>query len=409
MIKASKTSARQCVILVGGRGTRLGALTQNCPKPLLSVGGRPFVSYLIQEAARHGFRRIILLAGFKAEAFSGEMAALRAAAPGDVDIVVLTEPEPLGTGGALKFAAAHLDEQFLLLNGDSLFDVNLLDLTAPPFPPGIVGRLALKPQQDTTRYGTVTFTDGHVRQFVEKSTTAGPGLINGGVYWFSRRIIDHIGNGFVSLETDVLPQLAAGGNLEGMVYDRFILDIGLPDTLEQAQSSVPAQIRRPAVFFDRDGVLNKDVGYAHRPDQIDWVDGAMTAIKSFNDAGYYVFVATNQAGVARGYYGEDDVRTLHQWMNDELSRAGAHVDAFAYCPYHPEGTVAVYAKSSDHRKPGPGMILDLLKAWPVIPERSFLIGDRETDIAAAAAAGLRGYLYMGGNLADFSRKYAGNA
>ena len=397
------------MILVGGRGTGLGALTQNCPKPLLPVGGRPFVSYLIQEAARHGFRRIILLAGFKTGTFAAELNALRTAAPGDVEITLLTEPEPLGTGGALKFAACHLDEQFLLLNGDSLFDINLLNLTAPTFSAGVLGRLALKAQPDTARYGTVKLKGGQVRKFVEKNPAGGPGLINGGVYWFSRQIIKHIGPGFVSLENEVLPGLAAAGHLQGTVYDRFMLDIGLPDTLEAAQSSIPAQMQRPAVFFDRDGVINKDVGYAHRPDQIEWIAGAVSAVKSFNDAGHYVFVVTNQAGVARGYYGEADVQTLHQWMNDELAHHGAHVDAFMYCPHHPDGTVAKYARTSENRKPAPGMILDLLKSWPVVRERSFLVGDQETDIAAAAAAGVRGYLYQGGDLADFSRKCAGNA
>ncbi len=400
-------AGRQCVILVGGRGARLGALTQNCPKPLLAVGGRPFVSYLIQEAARHGFRRILLLAGFKAESFADELAALHKHAPGNVELSIVTEPVPLGTAGALKFAAARLDTHFLLLNGDSIFDVNLLDLAAPPFPAGIIGRLALKPEQDTARYGTVAFEDGYVRKFIEKNPASEPGLINGGVYWLSRQIVAHIADGFVSLENDVLPKLATGGHLQGTVYDRFMLDIGLPDTLQQAQSGVPARMHRPAVFFDRDGVLNKDVGYAHRSDQIVWIDGAIAAVKTFNDAGYYVFVVTNQAGVARGLYAEADVQALHFWMNDELARSGGHIDAFMYCPHHPQGTVAKYTRASQHRKPAPGMIVDLLNAWPIVRDRSFLIGDKDTDIAAAEAAGVRGYLYKGGNMANFARKCAG--
>ncbi len=394
--------SRQCVILVGGKGTRLGALTKNTPKPLLPVGGRPFLSYLIQEAARHNFKRILLLAGFKADAFEPELAALRAAAPG-VELTVLVEPEPLGTGGALKFAAPYLDDQFLLFNGDSFFDVNLLDLTSRPMKADGIGRLALKRQQDVSRYGAVEVDGEYVRKFLEKNPAGGPGLINGGVYWLNKAVLDHIGSGFVSLESDVLPKLAVAGRLYGTAYDRFMLDIGLPNTLEEAQSTVPAQMRRPAIFLDRDGVLNHDVEYAHKPDQIVWVDGAMDAVKAFNDAGYYVFVVTNQAGVARGFYTEDHVQTLHTWMAGELAKRGAHVDAFAYCPYHPEGVVPAYTKTSSHRKPAPGMILDLLKAWPVDKERSFLIGDNTTDIEAARAAGMPGHLFKGGNLADFAK------
>jgi len=396
------SNSRQCVILVGGKGTRLGALTKNTPKPLLPVGERPFLSYLIQEAARHGFNHILLLAGFKADAFQQELAALRAAAPGGVELTVLVEPEPLGTGGALKFAAGHLHDQFLLFNGDSFFDINLLDLTAQPLEAGGIGRLALKRQPDVSRYGAVELDGDHIRKFLEKNPAGGAGLINGGVYWLNRAVLDHIGGGFVSLESDVLPKLAADGRLFGTAYDRFMLDIGLPDTLEQAQSTVPEQLRRPAVFLDRDGVLNHDVEYAHKPEQIVWVEGALEAVKAFNDAGYYVFVVTNQAGVARGFYGEADVRALHGWMAEELARHGAHVDAFMYCPYHPDGVVPEYTRVSSHRKPGPGMILDLLEAWPVQKERSFLIGDNATDLEAARAAGVPGHLFRGGNLAKFA-------
>ena len=159
--------------------------------------------------------------------------------------------------------------------------------------------------------------------------------------------------------------------------------------------------RRPAVFFDRDGVLNRDVGYLHKPEEFEWLEGAKKAVRLCNDAGYFVFVVTNQAGVARGFYGEDDVHALHAWMNAELAREGAHVDAFEYCPHHPDGVEAPYRRTCRRRKPEPGMLLDLLSAWPVDKERSFLIGNMQSDLDAAAGAGLKAHLYQGGNLADF--------
>jgi D-glycero-D-manno-heptose 1,7-bisphosphate phosphatase len=160
-------------------------------------------------------------------------------------------------------------------------------------------------------------------------------------------------------------------------------------------------LTRPAVFFDRDGVLNVDHGYVHRPDQVEWIPGAKEAIKRFNDAGHFVFVVSNQAGVARGYFSEEDVRALHRWMASELQAAGAHVDAFEYCPDHPEAIVARYRRVSERRKPAPGMVLDCLARWPVNKDESFLIGDKDIDIEAAKAAGIRGYRFTGGNLLDF--------
>lgn len=159
--------------------------------------------------------------------------------------------------------------------------------------------------------------------------------------------------------------------------------------------------RRPAVFLDRDGVLNRDTGYAHRAEDLEWTPGAREAVRRFNDLGYLVFVVTNQSGVARGFYGEADVVALHRFMAEDLARAGARVDDWRYCPFHPEATVAAYRAVHPWRKPAPGMILDLMAHWPVAAEASLLVGDQPSDMAAAAAAGIAGHLFPGGNLLDF--------
>lgn len=159
---------------------------------------------------------------------------------------------------------------------------------------------------------------------------------------------------------------------------------------------------KPALFLDRDGVINVDHGYVARVEDWQWVDGAQACIANFRARDWFVFVVTNQSGIAMDHYSEADMEAVHAHMQSGLAEAGTEVDAIYACPYHPEATNPAFQKDSFNRKPKPGMLLQAMAEFPVKREASFLIGDKQTDIDAAHAAGIGGFLFKGGNLANYA-------
>ncbi len=389
----------QAVCLVGGRGTRLGTLTDSTPKPLLPVGGRPFLDYLVHEARRFGLARLSLLTGYKSDEIEQRYAGQRF---GQLEVEVVAEPAPAGTAGALLNARDRLDETFFLLNGDSYFDFNWLALATTAGHADWTMHAALATGIAGSRYGRVHLSDGRVRGFQAEGASSEP--INAGIYLVRRRLLQEINSIPCSLEREIMPLLAQRGQLLGTAARGSFIDIGIPADFERAQELLPSFMHRPAAFLDRDGILNRDDGYVHRPEQIVWVDGAIEAVRRLNEAGFYVFVITNQGGVAHGYYEEQHVHDLHAWMQQEMQRHGAHIDAFEHCPFHPDGVVAHYSQESEYRKPQPGMILKLQREWTTDPSRSFVVGDRDSDVQAAIAAGIAGYKFEGGNLWSFLKE-----
>lgn len=399
----------QCAILAGGLGTRLGTLTAETPKPALDVGGRPFLFWLMREAQRFGIEEFVLLAGHRAETLRAIVTDAAAALPRPASIRFSNEPAPAGTGGALWHARGLLAERFLVCNGDTLFDTNLAAFLADAAAdtPEVLGRVLLRRIEDGSRYGAVTLTDqgrfrGRIAAFSARpdGDAGGPSLINAGVYAFDRRVLEHLAPD-CSLEEETLPRLAALGGLAGTEASGWFVDIGVPVDLARARAELPARLHRPALFLDRDGVLNVDHGHVGTRARWEWIPGAKAALRAATEAGWHVFIVSNQSGVARGLYPEAAVPALMRSVADEVRAAGGTIDDWRYCPFHPEAPLAEYRRASDWRKPGPGMLLDLIRAWALDPGRSLMVGDQPSDLEAAKAACVSGYLFPGGNLSAF--------
>ena len=230
---------RQAVILCGGLGSRLGSLTKDTPKPLLPIDGAPFLQLQIRDISRYGVTRFLLLAAFRSEQIEAFAADLPGLLGRDIKVDVAIEPDRAGTAGALYHARDRLDDRFFLFNGDSLLQADLLELEAKLASSGAVGALALRPVDALGRYGVVRLEGEQVTAFGASGDPKAPGLINGGVYAFSRALVDCLPP-TGSLEADVLPHLADEGALRGLVCDGFFLDIGVPEDFARAQTEVPA-------------------------------------------------------------------------------------------------------------------------------------------------------------------------
>lgn len=396
----------QAVVLVGGKGTRLGSLTASTPKPLLNVAGKPFIEHLLQEISRYGFRRVTMLAGTLGQQFRD---AYHGQTISGLKVDVVVEEQPLGTGGALRFAAdrGSLDATFLLMNGDSWIDADLTALCrhweSLLKAMHVRALVLLHEVQDTSRYGVVSIENGLITSFNEKpaGSLTVAGKINAGVYVLDRDITSLVPRGeAVSLETALLPELVAKGEAAGFTAAKgtYFIDIGLPETFERSQEEIARHRQRPALFLDRDGTLNVDTGYTHRTEDLSWLPGAREAIRLANDRGYFVFVVTNQAGVARGYYDEAAVSNFHDAMQSQLFEIGGHVDAFSYCPHHPGALLEQYRISCHCRKPAPGMIEDLAAVWPIDMPRSLMVGNSDSDVQSALAAGIEAVKFTSGSL-----------
>jgi D,D-heptose 1,7-bisphosphate phosphatase len=354
-------TVRQCVIRVDDRAFSARM-----------VGGRSCLGWKLREFIRYGVTDFLLLADRVPE-------GLAASLPRPVRIDLAPPPARSGSAAALWHVRDRLQDRFLWCDGTRLFDRNLAALLADAAGdgPAVIGRML--------RFACL----------VDNGLDSG---LDSGIGLFRRALQDHL-HAAGSLADDVLPGLAGRGLLltttAGGRFDRVRDD---PDP-----AAIVGRLRRKALFLDRDGVLNLDHGYVGSRERFEWVEGAREAIRYASQAGWHVFVVTNQSGVARGMFTEHAVRDLLDWMVDEARASGGTIDDVRYCPFHPEAAVSAYRQAHPWRKPLPGMVLDLMRTWEVDPQLAVMVGDQASDMAAAVGAGIAGHLFPGGNLFGFLR------
>lgn len=402
------------VIMAGGRGTRISELFPDIPKPLIPIDGIPVLEREVCSLASQGFRDIILTVSYlheKIEEHFGD------GSKWGVKIEYLVENTPLGNAGALF--KLNLKEDFLLLNADAMFDVDFNRFVA--FHKEHSGLVTLFTHPNSHPFDSgllVADKNGAVEQWLAKEDSrpeyyrnrvnAGLHVINPKVLELSGIDADRVGavgeNGKpikVDLDRQLLKPLAGTGKMFCYDSPEYVKDMGTPERYYAVCEDYKAgrvsgknlQNKQKAVFLDRDGTINKYVGFLRDIDEFELLDGASDAIKRINASGYLAIVVTNQPVIARGEVSFEELERIHNKMETLLGKEGAYLDAIYFCPHHPhkgyEGERPELKFDCNCRKPKPGMLLKAAQDFNIDLAQSWMIGDGENDIRAGQNAGCR--------------------
>ena len=402
------------VIMAGGRGTRISELFPNIPKPLIPIDGIPVLEREVCSLASQGFRDIILTVSYlheKIEEHFGD------GSKWGVKIEYLVENTPLGNAGALF--KLNLKEDFLLLNADAMFDVDFNRFVAFYKEHGGLVTLFTHPNSHPFDSGLlVADKNGAVEQWLAKEDSrpeyyrnrvnAGLHVINPKVLELSGIDADRVGavgeNGKpikVDLDRQLLKPLAGTGKMFCYDSPEYVKDMGTPERYYAVCEDYKAgrvsgknlQNKQKAVFLDRDGTINKYVGFLRDIDEFELLDGAADAIKRINASGYLAIVVTNQPVIARGEVSFEELERIHNKMETLLGKEGAYLDAIYFCPHHPhkgyDGERPELKFDCNCRKPKPGILLKAAQDFNIDLAQSWMIGDGENDIRAGQNAGCR--------------------
>lgn len=389
-----------CVIIAGGKGTRLGL--QDIPKSMVEMDGRPLLEHQILLAARYGIRDFIILSGHLADVITRYV---RNGERWGVRITHRTETRPMGTAGCLRLAEDLLKERFLVLFGDLVLDMDLNRLFAFDRNRDSLGTLVVHPNDhpqdsdllDTDEKGTIT-------AFHAKPHPSGAihrNLVNAAVFVLSPSIFNHIHpEKPLDFGKDIFPAVVkSGGLLRAYRTPEYIKDMGTVDRLEHVRRDVASGTvtqrnlshPRAAIFLDRDGVIVDDMQNSADRNRLHLLPGVANAVRAINQRGWLAIVITNQPGLAKGFFSADDLTLFHNQLEWSLGTQGAYLDAIYYCPHHPdigfEGEVPSLKVDCPCRKPKPGLLFEAGNTFNVDMHHSWMIGDQPTDMAAGKAAG----------------------
>lgn len=399
------------VIMAGGKGTRISSVASDIPKPMIKIEGKPVLEHEIECLRDQGFTDLIITVSHLGHIImdyfgDGSGISPTTGKPFGVKIEYYVEKEPLGNAGALFRIKEKLTEDFLLLNADAIFDVDFNRFVAFHKSHGGLATLFTHPNSHPYDSGLV-FADekGMVTQWLSKEDVRPQyyrNRVNAGLHVLSPGILDvEITTPKIDLDRQLLKPLAGSGNMFCYDSPEYVKDMGTPeryasvckDFKEGRVKAKNLQNKQKAIFLDRDGTLNKYVGFLRDIDTFELLPDVCDAVKKINESGYLAIVITNQPVIARGEVTKDQLQEIHNKMETLLGQQGAYLDAIYYCPHHPhkgyESEIPELKIECDCRKPKPGMLLQAAEDFNIDLGQSWMIGDGENDVLAGKAAGCK--------------------
>ncbi len=391
------------VIMAGGKGTRISQLFPDIPKPLIPIDGIPVLEREIISLRDQGFTDIILTVGYMADKI---MDYFKDGSSLNTHIEYFVEKEPLGNAGALFRLKDTLTDDFLLLNADAMFDIDFNRFVA--FHKEHKGLVTLFTHPNSHPYDSGLILSNEKNQVLEWLSKEEDrpvyykNRVNAGLHVISPKVLEkEILTPKIDLDRQVLKPLCGSGLMYCYDSPEYVKDMGTPDRYESVSRDFKEGIvqarnlqnKQKAIFLDRDGTINKYVGFLRDIDEFELLPGVVEAIGKINASGYLAIVVTNQPVIARGEVTFDKLNTIHNKMETELGTHGAYLDGIYYCPHHPhkgyEGEIVELKIDCDCRKPKPGMLVKASKDFNIDLSHSWMIGDSENDILAGKNAGCK--------------------
>lgn len=412
------------VIMAGGKGTRISSVANNIPKPMIKIEGKPILEHEIECLRDQGFTDIIITVSHLGNVImdyfgDGSCISVATGKPFGVHIEYFEEKTPLGNAGALFKIKGKLDSDFLLINADAMFDVNFNRFVEFHKMHGGLVTLFTHPNSHPYDSGLIiTDRNGSVEKWLAKEDERPVyyrNRVNAGLHVMNPKVLD-----LVDIETDsigctgtdgriikvdldrqILKPLAGTGKMFCYDSPEYVKDMGTPERYYSVCKDFKNGVvnrknlknKQRAVFLDRDGTINKYIGFLRNIDDFELIDGVSEAIRKINESGYLAIVVTNQPVIARGEVTVDELEEIHKKMETLLGTKGAYIDAIYYCPHHPhkgyEGEIRELKKDCECRKPKPGMILNAAQDFNIDLAKSWMIGDGKNDIMSGINAGCK--------------------